>query len=233
MLAGLAPPQAATRDGQFSLTLPPDAVPTLAALAAPAIRGELRDRAGSYFVADSMSARPRLSVQMPPHSEDLVGLQPGWAPLAFPMLRPIPAENAPSGDADDSLPHLAIRFPIVSEAYRASALMPLAPDAPVSVIAPSGSRASIDLVIRTADPARLETLLRSVLQQHGADIGLVRADVLRADVLRGSCDEAAVRDVLEPARSRPRHREHACAPLPRRRGHTSAGLRQRLHAGGG
>uniref|UniRef100_UPI003594384F hypothetical protein n=1 Tax=Aestuariivirga sp. TaxID=2650926 RepID=UPI003594384F len=149
------------------------------------------ERAGSYFVADNVSARPRLSVQMPEHSETLVGLQPAWAPLAFPMLRPLAGSGMASEPAGKNLPHLAIRIPASTETNRASSLMPIAPDAPVSILPASGNRESIDLVIRTGDPKRLETLLRSVAQQRGIEIGLVRADVLR-----GSGDPGEVQAVL-------------------------------------
>ena len=159
--------------GQYTLLLPADAVPTIAALVAgPAEAAAQAQAAGSYYVADAVASRPRLSVALPSLTADFMELQPDWAPLGFPLLRrdDSAAGADPANPESVSAGHLAIRFPGTSEDPRALTFMPRAPDAAGGLL-PAENRLDatepVDAFIRASTPANLETFLRSLIDQRG------------------------------------------------------------------
>ena len=180
LAGGLAP-----RNGQYTLSLPPESLPTLAALTAGPCSGP--DHClGSYFVTDATGARPRLSVQLPEGVEDLPGIQPEWNAGAPSLSRTGSGQISGTGP----LPHVAIRLAPTIEQSRAPQLMPLAPDSVMPVL-PVAADGPVDVVIRVSNPARLAMALRGLLLQEGPAIAAIRADVAAGD-----CPEAEVADVL-------------------------------------
>lgn len=190
------------RSGQCSLLLPPDCIPTISALTAVAGNAAAAVRPGSFFVTDGLSARPRLSVQLPRVMPDLLALQPDWALPAFPVLEPQAAENQAPGLAEAAaagdFPHLAIRFVGGGETNRAAMLMPLAPDAARPVIAGAAAETGIDVVIRATTPKALATAVGSLLAQRGVSIAFVRAE--HAGSAAAAPALQAVLDALAPGR---------------------------------
>lgn len=184
-LDGLLAGGSVPRRGQYTLTLPPDSIPTLAALTAGPCAGP--DHCiGSYFVTDATGARPRLSVQIPNGIEDLPGMQPQWNAGAPGLSRTGSGQASGAGP----LPHVAIRLAPTIEQSRAAQLMPLAPDSAAAVL-PVAADDPVDVVIRVSSPARLAMALRALLLQEGPAIATIRADVAAGD-----CPEAEAADVL-------------------------------------
>jgi hypothetical protein len=178
------------RNGQYTLDIPCDSIPTIAVLAAGprALQEGPVSRAGHYFVADRPGARPRLSVQLPESMDQLLPLQPEWTNGGMPRLDRL-ADGPSSGD-QAPLPHVAIRMPVNTEQSRAAMLMPLAPDSSASVL-PSAPDARIDVVIRVTSPGRLATALRALLAQDSVHIAHVRADIAGSEA-----DETEIAGVL-------------------------------------
>ncbi len=181
------------RAGRYILSLPADAVPTIEALVAGSTLESGGEIAGNYYVADAATARPRLSVVLPPHVEGLLALQPSWAAPGFPVLRrDHPAADLAGGRA--SLPgHVAIRLPRNAEPHRAMALMPLSPDAAASPLPPAvAAGQAIDAFIRASNAVNLETFIRSLINQHGVTIGAVTVEAIA-----GQAEPDALQSVLD------------------------------------
>lgn len=210
MLKAAAPGVTRARQGgQFNLMLPPDAIPTIAALTAPwhPDGQDHAQRSGPYFVADTVTARPRLSVVLPPLGLDLLELRTPGAPLAYPVLRPhdasgtLPREQRP----DTSEVHLAIRFNAGTETQRAMMLMPHAPDQPAPLLTSGHTGVGaeptpVDAVIRATSPQHLDILLTSLLRQRNALLGQVVVERRPGEVEDGALQ--AVLDRLVPGRGR-------------------------------
>ena len=184
--------------GQYSLILPADAVPTIAALVAdPAEATSPAPVAGSYYVADAFASRPRLSVSLPPLAADFIDLQPAWAPLGFPFLQPrnnvADTASADAGSVVDG--HLAIRFPRSSEDPRSVTFMPKAPDAGGRLL-PADTTAdapeAVDAFVRASTPANLEIFLRSLINQRGIAVAKIIVEGLN-----GGADPAELQAVLD------------------------------------
>jgi hypothetical protein len=181
------------------LRLPPDAIPTIAALAAPAslVPEGGATAPGPFYVADAASQKPRLSVVLPAAMADLRDLQPDGAVAAWPELCP-----AQPGAADATAPaipiHLAIRFPRAAETGAAAMLMPLAPDAKARAASRSRNAAPappLRVVVRAASAARLEQFLAALGRQAGAAIASVVVETHGGELAAGVSDEVLARHV--------------------------------------
>ena len=202
LLGGTAEPANATSSPSagepYVLDLPADAVPTLAVLAAES--GRLADEVtlGHYYVAERATAQPQLSVVLPTGMDDLLSLQPDWAPRSFPVLRRMDGQpSQSSGGAKPADFHLAIRFPPDVETHPAALLMPLAPDSADSIVVGdqgAHDESIFDVVLRVSSPERAETAVGSLLTQRRAVLGHVRVVPTRAHV-----DMEALAAVLDRA----------------------------------
>ena len=191
------------RHGHYTLSLPADAIPTLEALVAGPAEASGQLFCGNYYVADAATARPRLSVVLPPRAENLLALQPDWAAPAFPLLRG-DTPHTDDGGGQTFLPgHVAIRLPRHAEPHRAATLMPLAPDAAASVLPAKASAAAgqtIDAFIRASDAASLEIFIRSLINQRDVGIGTITVEAV---IGQGEPDALqSVLDRLLPGKSR-------------------------------
>lgn len=157
--------------GELTLTLPPDALPTLAALVsrrlcAPA--GE-RPATASYLVADQTTCAPRFAVSIPPLGEDLMALQPADVPLCFPLLRGRSGAAGRSGGEAA----LAIRYRQPPTTHQASLLAPISFDAPKPVLRaslPKRQRKGVSVLLApTGDEQAFGRLLESLALQTYAD----------------------------------------------------------------
>jgi hypothetical protein len=168
--------------GQFVLELPPDAIPSIAALTSRSLDVTGDVIAGSWYVADATTGRPRLSVVMPPAGEDLLRLQPSWAPVGYPVLKRVTPE-AQSPRHNGQLVHLAIRTPASREGARSAMLMPLAPDSNRPVIDAVARDKTIGIVLRASSIAATETFLRSLVRQQNITLGnvLIECQEAKAD----------------------------------------------------
>ncbi len=209
----LAPGQsAAARKGYAELALPADAVPTIASLTAPAPAVSGARSIGSYFVADPVNFRPRLSVTLPPSGDDLLAVQPGWSPRSFPLLQP--GTDSPAQQPLVLPFHVAIRLPRNYESNRSLALLPKAPDArgPVLPLAAEQADTAIDAYVRVTDPARLRTFLTLLFAQRGVSIEAVTAEIVGGQAAAAGI--SALLDELAPGRGTVVTRQRP-APLSR------------------
>lgn len=175
--------------GELTLTLPPDALPTLAALVsrrlcAPA--GE-RPTTASYLVADQTTCAPRFAVSIPPLGEDLMALQPADLPLCFPLLRGRSGAVGRSGGEAA----LAIRYRQPPTPHQASLLAPISFDAPRPVLRtslPKRQRKGVSVLLApTGDGQAFARLLESLALQTYADkleLVVALAAGAEADTLR-------------------------------------------------
>lgn len=180
-------------DASLDLCLPPDAIPTLAALSSrrlslPTDGGAI----GPYFVADATLGRPRWSVMVPPIGPDLIALQPSGSAIGFPTLvrSTVQPDDGTVDPASVVGLHLAIRRQPESAGNDALLLMPRAPDAPGPVLrrAPAAAAASdrISVVLAATTPASTRRMLESLAFQSMAS----RLDVILLAPSRDTEDQA-------------------------------------------
>lgn len=169
-------------EGELTLTLPADALPTLAALVSRRLGVPSGLVGGGYLVADDVACVPRWAVSMPQVGESLLALQPKGAPLCFPLLEPRAGATArPGADAP-----LAIRYHQLPRAHEASLLLPISLDTPGPVLRSALSKRQRKgvsvLVAPSGDGEAFGRLLESLAQQTNADeIELVVALAAGAD----------------------------------------------------
>ncbi|WP_426955935.1 hypothetical protein [Muricoccus radiodurans] len=178
--------------GEAVLRLPPDAIPTLAALfrRRHLTTGGMEGRI-AYITADARTGRPTWSVSLPVPSSDLLALQPRDAPDEFPRLR------GPDGAVlgGDEVSPFAIRFIARSRDHDAALLRPVAPDSlgPILRSAATGADVSVLITSRVGvagATAFLESLAlqgvevpQVLVASHPADSGRLQALAPRLDRL--------------------------------------------------
>lgn len=187
-----------TRGGGI-LTLPCDALPSLAVLTSRRVVGSSR-AIGAYVMCDSTLPVPRWLVAMPDLDQGLLKLQPASAVLPFPLLSRFP-DATPVASSRTGV--VALRYRDPSGSNEAVLTFPVAPDAsgplfdePLS--ARRRAAAAITAVIRIDDALVAVGLLESLARQTMADrLNITAATAGDEDVA------AAVKSTLErlfPAR---------------------------------
>ena len=169
------------REGQYRLALPADAIPTIQSLVAGRNTATSELLCGNYYVADAATARPRLSVVLPQPADQLLGLQPQWAPPGFPLLRREAVQDHKGGEPAQFTGHAAIRLPRNTETTRPAILMALAPDAAPNLLqAPDEADGSItiDAFVRASDAVNLEVFIRSLNNQRGIVLGHITVEAI-------------------------------------------------------
>lgn len=160
--------------GQFSLAIPADAVPTIAALAARGLA--MPDGAtavtGPFLVAEATSGDPRLAVTLPPMGPDLLALQSRTAMIGFPVLHSAEADEGPRRDWQTPVGrYLAIRRRRFTTAHEAVMTTPLAPDVGDIVLRPpssGGQTGKITALIVCREPRAALRLIESLVVQTEA-----------------------------------------------------------------
>lgn len=180
------------RAAGLTLDLPPEAMPTIAALT-------LRDlpapapgtvRAVPHLIADTATFRPRWAVTLPATPPGLAALQPTMALGGFPCLRADPLMTAgpdmsgPESAGSDSAGSAASGREALAICYRtplreedARHLMPLSPDSATAVlpgIPAAAADAVVTCLLRVTDAA----LTRQFLDTLGAQQGTARTEVI-------------------------------------------------------
>lgn len=163
------------RAGALTLTIPADAIPTLAGLVSRRLHlsNGADTQSGTYILADEASGSPRLLVSIPPLHTPLRSLEPANAPLAFPVLaRSAPGPSAEPGERLNA-PVLAIRFQAAWHANDSALLYPSAVSSPVfrrTLSTEEREGIFVSVLMRAgAGTARAEQLLRSIANQTIAD----------------------------------------------------------------
>lgn len=152
-------PRGRARQG-LTLRLPPDAIPSLAALAARRLRGPgAAGASGAFVIAAAPSGEARLLVRPPELDARCLSSQGRSVPLDYPVL---------FGDGDAEVegprPTLAIRRRRFVKAHDASLIRPVAPDAPIRAARTSADFAAILFCAGTTEATRL---IESLSRQTG------------------------------------------------------------------
>jgi hypothetical protein len=161
--------------GQLTLTIPADAIPTLAALVSRrlGISNAGGAQSGSYILADDRTCAPRLLVSIPPLEGSLRSLQPAHAPLAFPFLAGSAAAKSADRGENLNAPVLAIRFQAAWDANDSALVYPSAIGTPIfqrTMSAEERESILVSVIVPLgATTARTAQLLRSIANQSIAD----------------------------------------------------------------
>ena len=175
------------RAAGLTLDLPPEAMPTIAALT-------LRDlpvpapgtvRVVPHLIADTATFRPRWAVTLPATPPGLAALQPTTALGGFPCLRATSSQTAfsqtgPStavGSDASGREALAICYRTPLREEDARHLMPLSPDSATAVlpgVPAAAAQAVVTCLLRVTDAA----LTRQFLDTLGAQQGTARTQVI-------------------------------------------------------
>ncbi len=192
-VSGTLEPARGRRDAAGVLMLPPQAIPTLAALVS---RHPVEDaRLGHYLVADRRSAMPRAAVSVAANITALEELQPiGAAPL--PRLWPAGDGAAPLRGTTSFPLAIALRDP--AEPDSATMLAPYAPDAMGSTLRTGFDPDAIepgDLVVVAVatDQDRTADLLETLAAQSLGDLVTVKLVATNPGVTDGPAAQIAKR----------------------------------------
>lgn len=179
--------------GAMILTLPPDGIPTLHALATQRlrIRSGMACSVGPFVVADNATARPQWAVFVPPMGEELLELQPASVGISFPVLTRLEPLAYDAIAADGSRIPLAVRFCELRVPHPASLIMPVAPDAsgPLLRRAWSGSG---------TETATVSVIISSCRNAKGAFASLIES--LQLQTIASRVEVIAIVDTDQAAR---------------------------------
>lgn len=124
-----------TRSNGARLVLPADAVPTLSVLVSRRLQPVESGKSlvGPYIIADNATARAKWLVSLPGRPGNLASLQPAANGLSYPVLLAEADREADGFFGRLPIP-AAVRFPVATTKNDAVQMMPLAPDAPGSIL---------------------------------------------------------------------------------------------------
>jgi hypothetical protein len=171
--------------GDWTLCVPPDALPTITALVTrqPLADAGLAASIGSYVLAHPISGKALSIVTLPPPASEMLELQPRGLPFAAPVLRRGPADvggaDAIEGTAARPLAISFREMPV----QRASVL-----------VSPRAGDAQEPLLHRVLDPAESASARMSVLLSLGnaQDVQSLFIESLARQTLAPSLDVVAV-----------------------------------------
>jgi GT2 family glycosyltransferase len=159
------------RNGALALTLPADSVPTLNCLVSRSLDiPAANSRAlGSFVFAEATTGDPKWVVTVPPMQDELLRGQPIATTIAYPVLTRLRKNDGLGKNTVDARSVVSLRFGDAHGRSEAQLLMPLAPDAPGTILRAESqpstrTTARISVILPSRDnasdtfPAFLESL---------------------------------------------------------------------------
>ena len=167
------------REPGLTLTIPADAVPSLAAVVSRrlAMGKEADASVTAFLTAQAVTGEPRWYVSLPPMTTSLAALQPPLMPSAHPVLKP-PRGSGPAAELKDAASPAALAIRFIDETFKTDEqrILPVAPDVAEIIARPeeddeakAGPLVSVVVSVRNGS-VMLRDLLASLATQTLASV---------------------------------------------------------------